>query len=147
MILISHRGNLDGPNQLLENKPSYIDLAIQSGFDVEIDIWYKDDSLWLGHDSPEYKIDFRWIRDRLSKLWIHCKNIESLIYLKESNYDINYFWHQNDDVTITSMGFFWTYPGKKLTTNSIAVLPEVSEFKDLEIAIGICSDIINKWKI
>ena len=45
------------------------------------------------------------------------------------------------------MGFFWTYPGKKLTTNSIAVLPEISEFKDLEIAVGICSDIINKWKI
>ena len=31
MILISHRGNIDGPNTDNENKPSYIASAISRG--------------------------------------------------------------------------------------------------------------------
>ena len=41
MILISHRGNIDGVNKLKENKINYINEAIKNGFDVEIDVWYK----------------------------------------------------------------------------------------------------------
>jgi hypothetical protein len=26
----------------------------------------------------------------------------------------HYFWHQEDDYTITSKGFIWVYPGKPL---------------------------------
>jgi len=48
-MLISHRGNIDGKT-LLENQPSYIDDAIDLGYDVEIDIWYIGDKLYLGHD-------------------------------------------------------------------------------------------------
>ena len=121
-------------------------MAISKGYDVEIDVWYKDNMLWLGHDKPDYVVDFGWFRDRISKIWIHCKNIEALLSLKESNYPLNYFWHQNDDVTITSLGFFWTYPGKKLTSNSIAVMPEIEEYHDIEISYGICSDYISKYK-
>ena len=40
MILISHRGNLDGKELSFENRPDYIDKAIRHGFDVEIDIRY-----------------------------------------------------------------------------------------------------------
>ena len=46
MILISHRGNIDGPNPKLENSPEYIQLAMEKGFDVEVDVWYKDDNWW-----------------------------------------------------------------------------------------------------
>ena len=53
--------------------------------------------------------------------------------------NIHCFWHQEDDVTLTSEGYMWTYPGKELTTNSIAVLPE--EEIEVEVA-GICSDYI-----
>ena len=35
------------------------------------------------------------------------------------------FEHQEDDVTLTSEGYIWTYPNKQLTDNSIAVLPEL----------------------
>jgi len=146
MKLISHRGNINGRFEYHENKPTYIDLAISKEYDVEVDVWYKDNMLWLGHNKPDYGIDFRWFRDRIEKLWVHCKNIESLSYFKECGYDINYFWHQEDDVTITSKGYFWTYPGKKLTTNSIAVMPEIKEFIDIEISFGICSDNIEKYK-
>jgi len=145
MILISHRGNINGKIEGNENKPEYIDYAISNGYDVEIDIWVIGNKIWLGHDYAQYSIDFKWIRDRLSKIWIHCKNIEALLFLKECGYPINYFWHQNDDVTITSLGYFWTYPGKKLTKNSIAVMPEICEFNGLENALGICSDFIKKY--
>ena len=41
MILISHRGNLSGINKESENNPNYIKKAMDSGFDVEVDIWFK----------------------------------------------------------------------------------------------------------
>ena len=37
MILISHRGNINGPNIDKENKPSYISAAIDKGYDCEVD--------------------------------------------------------------------------------------------------------------
>ena len=47
MILISHRGNLNGKTDD-ENKPKYIEEAFSQGFDVEVDVWYIDNqSLWL----------------------------------------------------------------------------------------------------
>jgi hypothetical protein len=146
MILVSHRGNINGRIESWENEPTYIDLAISKGYDVEIDIWYKDGKIYLGHDESQYGIDFIWIRDRFSKLWIHCKNIDALLLFKECEFPINYFWHQEDDVTITSKGYFWTYPGKQLTRNSIAVMPEIKEFDNIEISYGICSDYIENYK-
>jgi len=38
MKLISHRGNLFGPNPTNENNPDYILNAIELGYDVEIDV-------------------------------------------------------------------------------------------------------------
>ena len=35
MILISHRGNIDGRNPDMENNPSYIMRAVRENFDVE----------------------------------------------------------------------------------------------------------------
>jgi hypothetical protein len=142
-ILISHRGNIDGPSAD-ENKPSHILNAINLGYDVEIDLWYVNGVLYLGHDNPQYEIDYDFLLTR--SLWIHCKNIESLLYLKEKNNTNNYFWHQEDDVTITSLGYFWTYPGKKLTKYSIAVLPELKHFDNISISYGVCSDYIEKFK-
>ena len=57
----------------------------------------------------------------------------------------NYFWHQDDDYTLTSQGLIWTYPGKKTTSNSIVVMPERFD-KNLEKeyngVYGICSDYV-----
>lgn len=146
MILISHRGNISGRFESYENEPTYIDLSVKKGYDVEVDVWYIDNMLFLGHDDPQYGVDLQWFKDRLLNLWIHCKNIDALSYLKESGYQFNYFWHQEDDVTITSLGYFWTYPGKQLTKYSIAVLPELKHFDNISISYGICSDHIEKYK-
>ena len=35
--IISHRGNIKGPQPDKENRPSYIDCAIGNGYQVEID--------------------------------------------------------------------------------------------------------------
>jgi len=145
MILISHRGNLNGPDKILENSPDYIDNALFNGFDVEIDVWLVNNEIFLGHDKPDYGVDFRWFRDRLSKLWVHCKNIDAILYFKECGYDINFFWHENDTVTLTSKGYIWAYPGKQPIKNSIAVLPELKK-DDIRLVKGICSDYILKYK-
>ncbi len=145
MILISHRGNINGRFESYENEPNYIDEAIKEGFDVEIDIWFINNVLYLGHDKPQYGIPFRWIRDRLSKLWIHCKNVEAITYFKECNYDANYFWHQEDVLTMTSTGYLWVYPGNQPIKNSIAVMPEMYN-DDISLCIGICSDYIEIYK-
>ena len=45
MILISHRGNLEGKQPEQENNPLYIYNALNKGYEVEIDVWYKDNEL------------------------------------------------------------------------------------------------------
>jgi hypothetical protein len=147
MILISHRGNTNGRVESLENNPSYVDLAISNEYDVEVDVWYLGGLLYLGHDKPQYVTDIKWFRDRLTKLWIHCKNIDSIMYFQECGYEFNYFWHQEDDITLTSKNNIWTFPGKKLTKRSIAVLPESVKDWELTECFGVCSDYIKNYKL
>lgn len=145
MILISHRGNISGRLESYENEPNYIDLAISKGYDVEVDVWYKDNLLWLGHDEPQYGVDFRWFRDRITKLWVHCKNTESIVFFKNCGYPINYFWHENDTLTLTSKGYVWVYPGKQPIKDSIAVMPEINN-DNITPCLGVCSDEIQNYK-
>ena len=146
MLLIAHRGNINGRFESWENEPTYIDKAIKEGFDVEIDVWYKDNILWLGHDKPDYDVDFRWFKDRISKLWIHCKNIEAVEFFSSVEYDFNFFWHQEDTLTLTSKKYIWAYPGKQPIVNSIAVMPEINE-DDISQCLGICSDYIKTFDL
>ena len=147
MILIAHRGNIDGRIESLENQPMYIDLAISKGYDVEIDVWYKDNILLLGHDKPDYDVDFNWFKDRIDKLWVHCKNIEAIIYFKNCGYDINYFWHENDDYTIIATGKVLVKPGKELIENSICCMPEMGYIGDITKCYAIMTDNIKEYEI
>ena len=56
-----------------------------------------------------------------------------------------YFYHQTDDVTMTSDGILWVYPGKQPIQYSVAVLPETNK-DDVSKCYGICSDIIETYK-
>ena len=145
MILIAHRGNVNGRFESWENEPTYIDLAIKKGYDVEIDVWFKDNLLWLGHDKPDYGINFSFIKDRIDKLWVHCKNVDAVVYFKECGYPVNYFWHEEDTLTLTSHNHLWVYPAKQPILNSIAVMPELNN-DDVSQCLGICSDYIEKYK-
>ena len=148
MILIAHRGNTRGRFESWENEPTYIDKAIKEGFDVEVDVWFKPTDnfggmLFLGHDDPQYGVDFSWFRDRISKLWIHCKNVEAVNYFIDCGYEFNFFWHQNDDITLTSKNYIWAYPGKQPIKNSISVMPELNN--DVSGCFGVCSDYIENF--
>jgi hypothetical protein len=148
MIYISHRGNVNGKIEEAENKPEYIDDALQMGFDVEVDVWYIDGKWWLGHDGPQYEIDFNWIDDRSARVWVHCKNKQAVEYLTENDYEaanINWFWHEEDTMTLTSFNYVWVYPGKQPIKKSIAVMPEIYN-DDVSKCSGICSDYIQKYK-
>ena len=145
MILISHRGNINGRIKEVENKPSYIDDAIKLGYDVEIDIWLNDGVFYLGHDCIQYEISLLWLIDRIDKLWIHCKNTDAIEVFNKIEDKFNYFWHQKDTLALTSKGYIWAYPGKQPIKYSIAVMPEL--FNDnLDSCIGICSDYIQNYK-
>ena len=140
MIKIAHRGNLAGPNEKYENNPDYIMEALGEGYDVELDIWSYENELFLGHDIAEYKIDLDFLQNK--KLWCHCKNIDALKILLYN--DIRCFYHQTDEATLTSDGYIWTYPGKKLTEKSICVMPERDQWKIPENIAGVCSDFIGR---
>ena len=117
MFLISHRGNLKGKSKY-ENHPKYILDALSMGFDVEIDVWYLDHTFYLGHDKPQYRIKKDFLLKK--KLWCHAKNPKAIYELSKTK--SHYFWHQNDDYTLTSKGYIWVYPNKKYFKNSIIVL-------------------------
>lgn len=137
MRIISHRGNLDGPNTTSENTKVRIDEAILLGLDVEIDARIVEGKIFLGHDGPAQEASWAWISERKERLWIHCKNAEAMDFFLGSG--TNYFWHQNDEYTMTSKGYVWVYPGKKITKNSVAVLPELWAKENLD-CFGVCSD-------
>lgn len=144
MKLISHRGNINGKILELENSPDYLEEALIKQYDVEIDVWYKNDKWFLGHDNPEYRIDFEWLYKNRGKLWLHCKNINAVIELYKMKQEVNFFWHQEDILTITSLGYLWVYPGNQPLYNSIAVLPEIYN-DNISKCIGVCSDFILKY--
>ena len=143
MILISHRGNINGPDPTNENKPQYITNALNKKYDCEIDVWYKDGKWYLGHDEPTYvvPIDFL-LRDGL---WLHCKNLDALSRLV--NYSkCNAFWHQTDDYTITTKRYVWAYPGKPGLKGykCICVMPEWNN-QNIDHFAGVCTDYIENY--
>ncbi|MDC3218569.1 hypothetical protein OAU12_03415 [Flavobacteriaceae bacterium] len=142
MILISHRGNLEGKCGF-ENQPERIDYVLFLGFKVEIDLWVKSNEMFLGHDNPEFKIDLNWLFQRGENIWIHCKNLMAVELLNslEVKHKLNYFFHDTDFCTLTSKGYIWVYPGKQPVKNSIAVMPEIHN-DDISDCLGICSDYI-----
>jgi hypothetical protein len=132
MKIISHRGNLNGVDKTLENNPQHI-LKVLKKFEVEIDVWYIDEKWFLGHDNPQYEVLFDFFKENM---WIHCKNLQACEQLSKTN--LNWFWHENDKVTLTSKGYIWSYPDIYVN-NGITV--EFGYNKDLpKYILGICTD-------
>jgi hypothetical protein len=145
MKWIAHRGNVDGKKEHFENHPSYIDEALNLGYDAEVDIWVKDNILFLGHDVPEYIITQQWLEQRADKLWIHCKNSNAIEWFNSVD-GFNYFWHENDDYTLLSNGKVLVKPGSKLIQNSICCMPEMGLNGDITNCFAIMTDNITYFK-
>lgn len=146
--LISHRGNLTGKNIERENTLSYIEEAASKGFDVEIDVQSIEGKLYLGHDGPQEEVEVEYL-SRLC-LWVHAKNIEAVEAIRLWNRNnlgsqIHYFWHENDHMTLTSLGIPWVFPGKEIPSGGVAVMPENAKDWKIDKANGVCSDYIQNY--
>lgn len=148
MYLIAHRGNVNGPIHENENNPEYILNAINQGYDVEVDLRIQNGEYFLGHDYNQYKINDSFITLHAHMLWVHCKDKDALNRCMNME-NVNYFWHQEDDYTLTSKNIIWAYPGIMPVGYTIMVMPEL-HWNDVEEVrsfnpYGICSDYVSKY--
>ena len=145
MILISHRGNIDRIVFKRENTQLYIQEAIVLGYDVEVDVWCLDNTFWLGHDEPQYKVDIVWLLNRKDKLWVHCKNFEALTELIDT--ELRVFYHQKEDYTIISDKHIWAHNLNNVDDKCIIPMlsrDDLMNWTPVEV-YGICSDYIGLW--
>ena len=147
--IISHRGHRVGFQkgyELFANLPEYIDVAIGMDDLVEVDIRYKNNDFYLGHDEPTHKITFDWIRDRKKHLLLHCKDLQSAYRLCNLNEKLNYFTHQNDDFALISNGLIWVH-NLNLKLNAKCIIPlinkiDIERFELRDNIWGICTDYV-----
>lgn len=143
--IISHRANLNGSDRESENTFESILKAISLGFDVETDIWCERDVLYIGHDYDKkkfFKNTLDFLLEYSDKLWVHCKNIEALIYLLEFK-ELNVFGHDNDNYVLTSKHNMFCKPGYPPNKNAVIVMPEmvpVYNLSDFNNCYGVCTD-------
>ena len=142
--LISHRGNINGIQPNKENTQPYIQAAIDSGYDVEVDVWAVGESnqLYLGHDCPETETSLEWLFERRKSLWIHCKGFQALSFLIDKK--LTMFFHEQESYTIISNGYIWAH--NLLEINDKCVIPLLSESAisqwTQQPVYGVCSDYI-----
>jgi hypothetical protein len=139
MIVISHRGNTTGRDIKKENIPEHISDLISNNINCEIDIWYKDNSWFIGHDSPDTVVSTQFLQ--LPNLWCHCKNLNALIEIQKLNVK-HFFWHEEDSYTLTSSGYIWTYFNKPVSTNCI-IVDNTPDWRNKNYnCFGVCTDYI-----
>tara|TARA_X000001036_G_scaffold406444_1_gene415156 strand:+ start:574 stop:1035 length:462 start_codon:yes stop_codon:yes gene_type:complete len=142
MKIISHRGNLSYPDPDLENRPDRIEEVISKGFDCEIDVRMEKGTFLLGHDFGQYKVEFEWLKNLSEYLWIHCKDHSSMAKFTSEKNELNYFWHENDDFTLTSKNYIWTAQQIKFKNLSRTVLVDVNRknINSINQYFGVCTD-------
>ena len=133
MKIIAHRGNISGRISHLENSPDYIVAAHALGFDVEIDVWWTGSGFELGHDSPVFPVAASWLVQPW--LWCHAKNAEALERL--ISIKAHCFWHQSDQLTLTSRSIPWCKEGFYLPTG-VTVMQ--GQDRPPSQIFGVCTD-------
>lgn len=159
MILISHRGNVSGPNPKNENYPTYIDEAINKGYCVEVDLWGASQdkgkiSLSLGHDEPQYETELSWLVERRIKLFIHAKNYEALSALirhwpDRKSGNLKFFFHESEKYSvIANTSLIWCHDLEAADNYSIIPLISKEDISTWQArpVFGICSDYIETFK-
>ncbi len=146
-LWILHRGLKEGPDRALENKESLLKIRFQEGWDVEVDLWFHEGALWLGHDKPETLLEDHSLLEN-PKAWIHCKNLDMLAYMTEKKPGAPFFSHDTDPAILTSNGYIWCYPGLQAGAKSILVMPERVHGMviDYSTIAGICTDYMSSCR-
>lgn len=142
MKIISHRGNLNGPEAESENRVRRLEEVIVRGLDVEIDLWQTERGLFLGHDFPNFEVSTGWLSANKRQVWAHCKNIEAAT--TSTAIGINWFAHDIDPFVSTSHGYIWVHPRNKFgakLSNAIVLDIEGYRLEDLDLdCYGVCTD-------
>ena len=143
-ILISHRGNINGRVPELENTQDFIQKAIDVGYDVEVDVWIKEGNLYLGHDSPDYRVPYIWLMDRADNLWVHAKNFSALDGMLRLG--VRVFYHQYERHTVIgNTTHIWSHDLTEANISSIIPLlsiDDINAYDDRDVH-GICSDFVS----
>jgi hypothetical protein len=147
MIIISHRGNLEGSKPELENKPEYIDKALAAGYHVEVDIRYFNGQFYLGHDSPDYPVSLIWIIERNNRILWHCKNFEAASSFSiHPIKTVSFFCHSLDPYVLISNGYIWVHD-LSLSVDENCIIPLINEewfkkYPEVRKVGGICTDVV-----
>ena len=149
MILISHRGNINGVEGK-ENHPDYIDRAIEKGYDVEIDVRQDNRTgYYLGHEQMKHHLEksgLIGLKQNLSRPAQDFGSLEILLILV-----LRVFYHDKELHTIIgNTQVIWSHNIEEASQNSIIPLLELDKlqvWKDMidEDVYGICSDYVGRW--
>ena len=121
MLIVSHRGNIAGPDPSEENTVKYLYAALAAGYNVEMDVRLIDGKFLLGHDRPIAEAPISLLTDPRS--WVHAKNVEALEPLLKLG--AHCFFHDSDAAVLTSLGWIWCFVGKPCSgSRSVCLLPE-----------------------
>ena len=151
--IIAHRANLNGPS-VTENTLISIENCLQNyNYDVEIDVRYINNCIHVGHDLPsKFTMDIQSFLDKFtlykSRIWLHCKDLESIILFSSLDVKFNFFGHHDDEFVLTSRGDIFTRPDI-INENVIIVMPELISDKIKDIYFnskGILTDYPIKYE-
>jgi len=145
MIFIAHRGNINGPDRANENNPLYIQNTLSKGFDVEVDVWYHHGKWLLGHDFVPNMLEIDVSFFENPRIWTHAKNVSALTHLLKIPM-VNCFYHDKDNVTITSKQYIWGFEGGCPERSIIVSFPPAPRKLARELCLGICSDFVQLLK-
>lgn len=144
MKIISHRGNLKGPDPKNENTKGQIDKALKMSFDVEIDLWKINNKYFLGHDKPDNEIKLNWLTERKENLWIHTKNFLAFEELLEMNNKYIFFYYTKEPLILVSNGKIWTHQPSLISNPKNCIIPILDDehpaINKYSKWYGICTD-------
>lgn len=147
MMIISHRGNLEGSSKY-ENTIGQIDYCLSEGFCVEIDVWKLEgeDFYRFGHDAPILHQGAGLFFLENERLFCHCKNEEAFNSLKD-NEKVNRFVHTDESEVSVYRGskkyITWKHSENRVSSgqkDDIYVFLGDSFDSDLSNFGGICTD-------
>lgn len=142
--IYAHRGNIDGPENPLENTVELAEKALGMGYGVELDVWFKNDCFFLGHDQPKQKVSKQYLIN--NNFLIHCKNYQAFreLYL---NPNIHCFYHNDEPFTLTNLGKCLVHEKIVENFNHNDIVVDLNSRKITDKAYGVITDYPNLYSI
>ena len=142
LILIAHRGNIDGRVEDKENTPGYLESALKAGYNVSCDVGMLHGAFVLPTPGGYHKLPYAFLSN--PRMWFRTADPVTLDALCAAN---AHAVPASVDVTLTSVHYLWCMPDAVLTPRSIAVFPELAKPDWLHAAepAGLCSNEISRY--